>query len=294
MFTGLKQLYFLFGFLFLQFFADAQLQDSIAVKADSLFQISPVKEIPSPALKKLVEENRFLNSKGTPGSMTKSIKKKKDREVFFYLLTGLVFMLGITKTIYPRYFSNMFRVFFNSSLRQSQLTDQLVQDKLPSLIFNIFFVIVLGMYFYLLMDYFNLEKQNANWHLLWLCIAAVAVIYLVKYVILKFTGWISGYKQEADIYTFIVFLINKIIAVCLLPMVIVMAFAEYRIANISVLISLILIGTMLMMRFLRSYGLLQHRLKVSGFHFFLYIFSVEVLPILIIYKAAVFFFSISL
>ena len=294
MFTGLKQLSLLFCFLFLQFFADAQLQDSIAVKADSLFQISPVKEIPSPALKKILTDNLFLNSKDTPVSLAQSIKKKGDKDIFFYLLAGFVLLLGITKTIYARYFSNMFRVFFNSSLRQSQLADQLVQDKLPSLIFNIFFVLVIGTYFYLLIDYFHLTKQKADWYLLWLCIAAVAVIYLVKYVILKFTGWISGYKQEADIYTFIVFLINKIIAVCLLPMVIVMAFGGYRIANIFVLISLILFGTMLLMRFLRSYGLLQHRLNVSRFHFLLYIFSVEVLPILIIYKAAVFFFSISL
>lgn len=294
MFTGLKQLTLFFCFLFLQFFANAQLQNSIVVKADSLLQISSVKEIPSPVLKKILTDNRFLNSKDTPVSLAQSIKKKENKDIFFYLLAGLVLMLGITKTVYARYFSNMFRVFFNSSLRQSQLTDQLVQDKLPSFIFNIFFVMVIGVYFYLLIEFFHLAKQKADWYLLWFCFAAVAVIYLVKYVILKFTGWISGYRQEADIYTFIVFLINKIIAVCLLPMIIVMAFAEYRITNIFVLISLILIGTMLLMRFLRSYGLLQHRLTVSRFHFFLYIFSVEVLPILIIYKAAVFFFSISL
>ena len=295
MFTGLKQLYlFLFVFFLMQFCANAQLQDSIIKKNDSIFLFAPVKEMPLIALNKLLKDNFFLNSKSTPVSMAQLIKKKEDKTIFFYLLAALVLLLGIVKTIYPRYFSNMFRVFFNSSLRQSQLKDQLVQDQLPSLIFNIFFVILAGLYLYLVLQYLLFTKQQLNGYLLGMCIAAFAIIYFVKFITLKFTGWITGYKEEADTYTFIVFLINKIITICLLPMVIVMAFSPQKIAGVFVLISFVFIAAMLLMRFFRSFGLLQQRLKLSRFHFFLYIFSVEILPLFLIYKAGMFFFSISL
>ncbi|MEP6711949.1 MAG: DUF4271 domain-containing protein [Ferruginibacter sp.] len=282
----------------MQFCAIGQSQDSVFHKKDSIDFYSPSEEIPVFTLTSLLNDNHILNSKSTPVSLAQIIKKKEDKNIFFYLLAALVLLLGIARTTYPRYFSNIFRVFFNSSLRQSQLTDQLSQDKLPSLIFNILFVILAGLYFYLLTTYLLLTgslhftRPPTTGYLLSLCVGAFAVIYFVKFMALKFTGWITGYKQEADIYTFIVFLINKIIAICLLPIVIVMAFSEQEVAGIFILISFILIGAMLLMRFFKSYGLLQHRLKVSRFHFFLYIFSVEVLPLFLIYKGVMFFFVI--
>jgi hypothetical protein len=72
----------------------------------------------------------------------------------------------------------------------------------------------------------------------------------------------------------------------LLPLAVVIAFAETSIAQIGLMISFILIGLWLLLRFYRSYSLLQHRLKVSSFHFFLYVIGIEILPILLIYKAA--------
>ena len=59
----------------------------------------------------------------------------------FYLIAGIVLLLAFFKYFNSRYFTNLFRVFFNTSLRQSQLTDQLLQAKLPSLLFNLFFIL---------------------------------------------------------------------------------------------------------------------------------------------------------
>jgi hypothetical protein len=50
------------------------------------------------------------------------------------------------------------------------------------------------------------------------------------------------------------------------------------------LISLMSIAIFLLLRFFRSYGLIQNQLKISKFHFFLYIIGLEILPLLLIYK----------
>ncbi len=249
---------------------------------------------PVHTLKQLVEECRFLNSKSQPVYLMESAKNRKDTDAFFYLLAGLALILGIAKSGWPRYFSNMFRVFFNSSLRQSQLTDQLLQDKLPSLIFNLFFVIVAGVFVYLLLQLLHTTTLIKSWALLAGCIAAVALIYLVKYFTLKIIGWITGYKLETDLYTFIVFLINKIIAICLLPLIIIMSFADNNLARPLLIITLIVIALLFIMRFVRSYSLLQHHIKIGRLHFLLYIFSVEILPLFLIYKASLVFLKIKL
>lgn len=144
---------------------------------------------------------------------------------------------------------------------------------------------------YLLLIYVGKLNGYANLYVLPLAIAGLTMIYLLKYFILKFTGWVTGFKQEADTYIFIVFLINKIVSVCLIPVVVIMAFSDQKLAQTAVLISLLMIAFMLLMRFIRSYSLLQNRLNVSRLHFLIYITGIEIVPLLVIYKLALFFVS---
>jgi hypothetical protein len=126
------------------------------------------------------------------------------------------------------------------------------------------------------------EKQQ--WFLLPVCILLLGIVYIIKYSSLKFTGWVTGHSQVTDTYVFIIFLIAKISGVILITFIVLMAFSETVIAGSSALISLLLLGFLLLLRFFRSYGLIQNQLKVSRFHFFLYIIGVEIIPLLLIYK----------
>lgn len=56
----------------------------------------------------------------------------------------------------------------------------------------------------------------------------LALVYLVKFLVLSFAGWITGYEEEAGIYIFNIFLINKIWGISLLPFVVIMTFAEKK------------------------------------------------------------------
>lgn len=181
----------------------------------------------------------------------------------------------------------MFRVFFNTSLRQSQLTDQLLQAKQVSLLYNILFILTGGLYIYFLLSHFKWIGSQTPLIAVGICIICLAVIYFAKYASLRFTGWITGYNTAAGTYLFIIFLINKILGVLLIPFVIVIAFGRDFLQYPAALVSLLLIALMFMLRFLRSYSLLRKDIKVSRFHFFIYIMGVEILPLLLIYKGLV-------
>lgn len=240
----------------------------------------------------LLDSNFIINSKSPAESLNSVPKAADNKQPFFYLIVFLFLVLGITRSLYSRYFNTLFRVFFNTSLRQNQLTDQLEQAKIPSLIFNIFFVTTAGLYSYFLLHYFYSNHEKLDWYVLFVCISAVAIAYLVKYLSLKFTGWVSNYGAETDKYIFIIFLLNKVIGIFLLPIISFMAFSTYQIASYAILISFIFIAILFIIRFFRSYSLLQNRLKISGFHFFLYIVALELLPIVLIYKAVIVYFGI--
>lgn len=286
------RLLFLFFFLMVGESAVFGQQDSLALR-DSL-RIDSVKKaaaVQLPAINRLLDSNRLLNTAGTPASLTFKKRHAETNNSIFYIVAGLLLFLGILKTSFAKYFNTLFRVFFNTSLRQGQLTDQLQQNKLASLFFNIFSVITASMYVALLIHYFGLRKEDSLWKLMASAAGLFIVVYFTKFLVLGFTGWVTNYKEEAGVYVFNVFLINKVMGICLVPVIVLMAFAEKQIAEIVVISSFVIIGLLILMRFIRSYSLLQHRLKFNVFHFLLYVFSLEVLPIMLIYRAVVVFLT---
>jgi Domain of unknown function (DUF4271) len=289
-----KQIFFfLYCIIFVPALLYTQKPDSASVIKDSLQNaiIPTAINQYSQAVQTILGQNKFLNSSGTPVSMAVKTKKATANDGIFYLIAGLVFVMAIIKFFFVRYFANLFRVFFNTSLRQGQLTDQLLQAKLPSLFFNLFFIISAGTYAYFLLQQYGFITQQQQWVLLGACIGVLGLVYVVKYSTLKFTGWVTGYKSATDTYIFIIFLISKILGVILIPFIVLIAFAELPVANAAALISLLMVVLLFLLRFIRSYGLLQNQLKVSRFHFFLYVAGVEIIPLLLLYKGVLILLS---
>ena len=251
--------------------------------SDTVKPIDTLKVITS-AEPAFIPKNKLLNNEEEPVSLAVQIKKVKSVDAFFYLIATFVLLLAFLKYFYSRYFTNLFRVFFNTSLRQNQITDQLLQAKLPSFLFNIFFVISGGIYVYILLDQHRLFNTNIKWLVIFSSIALMGLVYFIKYCSLKFTAWITGLHAEVNTYVFVIFLINKIIGIFLVPFIIVAAFSDSKITEIAIMGSLMIIGIFLLLRFFRSYSLIQNQLKISKFHFFLYITGLEILPLLLIYK----------
>lgn len=256
--------------------------DSIAIKKDSLNNLQPVY---NGILQNILKKNKFLNISAKPVEMKIYSRKQTSEDSIFYILLLLIAALSFLRFFYVRYFNNLFRVFFNTSLRQSQLTDQLLQAKLPSLFFNLIAVFSGGIFFYFLLKYFDRVNESRPLNAIFLCSLFVTAIYFLKFITLKFTGWLSGYKEITNTYIFIIFLINKILGILLLPFIVVMAFSIPVLIKVSILIAILLTALMFLLRFFRSYGLLQNQLKISRTHFLLYITGIEIMPLLLIYKA---------
>jgi hypothetical protein len=280
----------IFIVLFLPLYSLAQVLDSSLQKAPLLDTTISSPKINNVS-KNLLDSNIFINANGTAQALVIIPKKQSNNQLFFYIITLLFLILGITKTSYSRYFNTLFRVFFNTSLRQNQLTDQLEQAKLPSLIFNVFFIITSGFYTYLLTQFWLVSKVPSNKYLLFFCIMAVAICYTVKYLSLLFTGWLTSSSAETKTYIFIIFLLNKVIGIFLLAVIPIIAFGNKTAASYAILFSLIGISLFFLLRFFRSYALLQTKLKISRIHFFIYVVSLEILPLAIISKFILHFFD---
>ncbi len=307
----MKQAFFFLLFIGFSFLLPAQVtQDSITVvkndslitaQADSNVVLPPAASADSITVtskdtvvsaaekyytqfQKALKKSSFLNTSGTAVATVNQERAESNSDQVFYFLLALMILLAFLRFFFSRYFFNLFRVFFNTSLRQGQLTDQLLQAKQASMFFNIFFFFTAGIYIYFLLLHFNWISQKDNLSIMLICAVGISGIYFLKYINMKFTGWLTGYSEAANTYLFIIFLINKILGILLIPFVIVIAFSPDYLKKTAVIISLLMVGIMFTLRFLRSFSLLHNQIKVSRFHFFLYITGIEVLPVLLIYK----------
>jgi len=232
----------------------------------------------------LANNNTFLRPDKPRYFQLNPLRPYKDLDWLVYLIGGIVLLLGIIRMSYLKYFSDLFRAFLNPTLSQRQLKDQLSQSPFPNFLLNAFFAISLGVYFYLLM-YRQQYIFNADaWLLIPGLVLLVALVYIVKYLVLRFCGWLFGNADLADAYIFILYLINKVVGIMLVPFLVILAFCQPEIARTFLYISIFFIILLVGYRYIRSYSVVKQYLSFSKLHFFLYLCAFEVVPVLILTK----------
>jgi hypothetical protein len=254
--------------------------DTLQVKSDSLFNDSLRLVQASDSLK------RAAVKKSTPAETHKEGEQKffSGKEYLFYYLIFLLLLFGLLRLAFAKYFSDLFRVFFKTTLKLRQVREQLLQSPLPSVMMNGFFVLVTGLYINFLLQHFNLSVSDNFWLQYLYCAGGLSAIYVGKYICLRITGWLFNAYDAADSYIFIVFIINKMLGVVLLPVLLFLAFSTEPLYGLVLFISWILAALLLIYRFILSYGALRNEVKLNSFHFILYIIGFEIIPLLLIYK----------
>lgn len=213
------------------------------------------------------------------------------KEEIFYSLIGLLLVFALLKHLFPKYFNDLFRLFFRTTLKYKQIREQLMQSKIPSFLFDGFFVITSALYIdFLLLNYQLIEAGNF-WQMFFYSALAITGIYLVKFLGLKLSGWIFGAQEATDSYSFVVFVVNKMIGIYLLPFLILLAFSKGDVYKISLAVSWCGIGVLFLYRLILSYGAARNQIRFNSFHFFLYVCAFEIAPLLLIAKLLLHFFS---
>jgi hypothetical protein len=121
------------------------------------------------------------------------------------------------------------------------------------------------------------------------CIAGLSGIYFLKFLGLKLSGWLFSMREAADSYIFIVFVVNKIIGMVLLPFLIMLAFMKGEAYSVALVLSWCFVGVLLIYRLVLTYAAVRNQIKVNPFHFFLYLCAFEFAPILLLYKGLLVF-----
>jgi len=237
-----------------------------------------------------IERNQFFGFSSSPIPIKSDKKEFHGKELLFYILIGLLLFFAFIRMSFPKYLLDLFRVAFRTTLKQRQISEQLIQAPLPSLLLNSFFLFTVGLYIAFVLQHYHLAANYNFWLLYFYCFVALAVIYLIKFLSLKFFGWLFNITATADGYIFIVFMINKIIGIYVLPFLVLLAFTDETMYQVAFTFSYVGVFALLAYRFILSYSLVQNQIRLNPFHFFLYLCAFEIVPLLLIYKALLLWF----
>ncbi|WP_164974274.1 DUF4271 domain-containing protein [Filimonas effusa] len=226
---------------------------------------------------------KYLPAQEKPAYMITSYWVRESTDYLFYLLAGLVLFLAFIKATFPKYFQQVFKMLFQTSFRQKQTREQLAQNLLPSMFMNLLFVLVVAAFIAVVVTQKKLTTLSF-WELMLYSTAGLIALYCLKYLFLRFTGWVFRVKEASETYIFIVFLVNKLLGVILLPMLWLVSFSSGELNVVGLTASLCIAGLLVLYRYILSLAAVRDMLRVSAFHFFIYLCGVEILPIIIIYK----------
>jgi hypothetical protein len=207
----------------------------------------------------------------------------EQKDYLFYALVGIVLLFAIIKQLFPKYFQSMFSLMFQASFRQKQTREQMMQEIFPSLLMNILFVLVGGIFIALIAQIYH-WLNIPFWLLTLYCITLLSLIYIFKYLVIKFMGWVFNANEQASTYGFIVFLVNKVIALALLPLLLLLAFSNGSIQQVTLTVAACAVIFLLIFRYIVSLTIIRTTLSVHPLHFFIYLCAVELMPMLVLYK----------
>lgn len=230
---------------------------------------------------------RFAN----PERRIASVRTWQGKEGLFYGIVVIALFFGLLRNAFGRYLLDLFRTFFRTTMRQRMVKDQVANAPLPSLLFNILFLFAGALLVALLLQHFDRATQFPLWLLFLYCLAALAVIYLGKFMLLKLFGWLLNATEATNTYIFVVFTTNKVLGILLLPLILGLAFTAGNLYEVFFALSLALVGGLFVYRFYLSYVSVHKLVRINFFHFLIYLAAFEIAPLLLINKLLVQFFA---
>jgi len=228
-------------------------------------------------------ENPFLPMQSAANDWVIDFRQPTGKEELFYLVAGILMFLALFRVAFPKYLNNLFTYFFQTSFRQKQTRDQLLQDQISSLMMNLLFFMITATFITLAVEYY--QWVTAPFWRIWMgSVLFLMIVYFGKYLFLQFAGWVFNTREAAGAYVFIVFMMNKMMGILLVPLLLLVAFSSKPLAEASFNLGWGLILLVFVYRYLVSFSIIRNKIALNAFHFFIYLLSVEIIPLLLIYK----------
>jgi len=215
-------------------------------------------------------------------------KRKKIHDTSNDWIVAIVLItLGIIawlRHLYKKYLVSTLKSVFNYRMSVKQFQEKNALTQRVSFALQFIFSINAGLFIFLYLNKYKLGLPNAPKVLLFLLLSGIFfVTFYIKSFVLRFLGTVLLLRKTVNEYIQNISLYNKIIGLGLAPSVICIAYMPKSLGEIFIYIATGLFGFFYFIRFFRGFQIIINK-HISIFYSILYLCTVEILPLLLLYK----------
>lgn len=186
--------------------------------------------------------------------------------------------------IYKKFISSIFLSAINLSTANKMFIERNIMTNRISFGLNIIYLINTSIIGYFIFHYYNLGIIGCTgFETFSIFFGILSIIYSIKLFFLKIFDFILLSKKKFTEYYYNVFIYNKIYGIILFPLILTIPFTSNIISAILIKAAIVIFIILYLFRLLRGIQI-SIQIRLSFFYLFLYLCTLEIIPILIIYK----------
>lgn len=244
--------------------------------------------------KLLIDSSRYIRPVTTitlqhtelrdPGIVLPSREVQREPTDWF---TGVVVLALVVVAVVKMSFGKYLRSLFQSTLSYPAslrlFHEQNISLKQGALLMELFFYLVFALFGYQIMNSYGMSFPASNFLKFLICFGAVLVFFGVKSFIYSLLGFINETPEETSEYLFNLKNNNKVLAIFLLPVVCFIAWTPFVDERYFMIAGIVATAVLYLFSLQRGAKILMKK-QFSLFYLFLYLCTLEFLPLLLFFK----------
>jgi hypothetical protein len=230
----------------------------------------------------LLAKSTYLGDRQNPEKGFPKIRKTSNKTGVFLLSVLLLYAFAGIRLMFSHQFAGSLDILKNLRNHNKGQTEA---DSISLLSFYGLFLLTLGYASYnYLAGYQSILKGLPMLAGIILCCSAVTVLFILKVFLVWLIAWCFDKKQVFVQYFQKVTLIYKVAAIVLFPLSILFLLSSGSLSIWVLKLTLAILITTLLMRYVLNLAHIKKLLSVHFFHFFLYLCAFEIIPLMLLLK----------
>lgn len=228
--------------------------------------------------------NLYIEIFEVENQATQLTRSVSDHTWVFFILLLLVSLFIYGRNNYSKSFQKLISAAFNENSIKEILRDQHLLVKRAIIIFNLIFILSIGLVLYHLIKYYDINFENLGMVRYGIIISILAALYFIQYGALKIFAFIFKLNEVIDEYIVNLIVVNGLLGIFCIPLSILMEYASKEYLSLIIKITCCVLLVILSYRYLRGFYLARRYIVFYRVYFFLYLCTFEIFPWLFLYK----------
>lgn len=212
-------------------------------------------------------------------------KETVDNAFLFPVVLTILVLLTIFITLFRTYVTRVYTAIFNDNMLHQLYSDRLNVGMTTAFtpLYLLFFMNA-GLFVFLVANYFGVLPEGNNYLTLLYITLGILAIFALKHIILFYIGTVFPARQETSSYNFTIIVFSIFIGLVLIPLNLSIAYMPENLTKWLIIGTAVFIILTYILRGLRGIFIADKYLQFHKFHFLLYICTVEITPVLFLYR----------